>query len=511
MSQALATALDALAAAGRDAGLDAVAARDEGARLAAALAESAPGAAAAWAAAVGLPADGATSAFFDAASRGRRWRGAPTQLLDALVAARSPHAEAYARALVEVGAAACDLGEPTLRVLGNASVAAAAHLTAVGRGPDPAALGGSLPGGAGRSFPMPDLAALSTGSPDAGSPAGPPVGAPTGTPDTATATATAAQPAPAAAPEQPRRSLEELLAELDALVGLTTVKREVHRQAALLRMERLRADQGLRTPTISRHLVFTGNPGTGKTTVARLVSGIYAALGVLTKGHLVEVDRADLVAGYLGQTAIKTSEVVEKALDGLLFVDEAYSLAGDQYGEEAVDTLVKAMEDHRDTLVVVVAGYPAPMAELIATNPGLESRFRTTLEFEDYSDDELVQIFERQARSADFDPSPETLDRFRALLAATPRGEGFGNARYARNVLEAAIGRHAWRLRDVEAPTAEQLRALDPQDLADEPEVVDWPASSAPAEGETADGPSPEGTTDGPSSQVTAPSEGGAR
>lgn len=486
----LATALDALAETARAAGLDPAAAREEGAQLAAALAESAPRAAADWAAAVGLPADGATSAFFDAASRGRRWRAAPTRLLGELVATGSPRAEGYARALVEVGSAACALGEPTLRVLGNASVAAAAQLAAVGRGPDPAALPGALAGASVPSFPTPDLAAPGAPTPTS-------VGA-------ATATATATQAAPEAAPEPPRRSLEDLLAELDALVGLTAVKREVHRQAALLRMEKLRAEQGMRTPTISRHLVFTGNPGTGKTTVARLVSGIYAALGVLTKGHLVEVDRADLVAGYLGQTAMKTSEVVQKAIDGLLFVDEAYSLAGDQYGEEAVDTLVKAMEDHRDTLVVVVAGYPAPMAELIATNPGLESRFRTTLEFEDYSDDELVQIFERQARAADFDPSPETLDRFRALLGATERGEGFGNARYARNVLEAAIGRHAWRLRDVEAPTAEQLRALDPADLADEPEVVDWPGG----EPELA----PEPPADPPADrQDVAPSEGGAR
>lgn len=271
--------------------------------------------------------------------------------------------------------------------------------------------------------------------------------------------------AQAAAPEPEPKSLDELLAELDALTGLTRVKEEIHKQAAVLRIKGLRSEQGLASPTVTRHLVFVGNPGTGKTTVARLVAGIYRALGLLSKGQLVEVDRSELVAGYLGQTALKTADVVKSAEGGVLFVDEAYALSGDQYGTEAITTLVKEMEDKRDDLVVIVAGYPVPMAIFIAENPGLASRFRTTIGFEDYTDNELVDIFAGMVSIADYDGPHETIARFEEIVADQVRDSTLGNGRFVRNCLEAAIGAHAWRLRDVPTPSLKELRTLVPEDL----------------------------------------------
>jgi adenylate kinase family enzyme len=467
----LAAALRELATVAASAGIEPAVARAEGEALAATVAEAARGAFVDWCTHTGR----ASSAdeFMDAASRGRRYRSAPTPSMGRLQLERSTHAPAYAQALADVAFAAATLGEPTPRTVGNATSAAAAQLgepVVRERVPD---VGDEVTQGL--------LSQLGTiqrklaGTLD--------LGVPTTTGPVPQASepvqAAPAEPAPptepeAAEPEPEPKTVEELLAELDGLVGLADVKAEVHKQAAVLRVEGLRQQAGLKAPTITRHMIFNGNPGTGKTTVARLVAGIYRALGLLSKGQLVEVDRSELVAGYLGQTAMKTAEVVKSAEGGVLFIDEAYSLAGDQYGQEAVDTLVKEMEDKRDDLVVIVAGYPVPMQVFVAQNPGLESRFRTTIDFADYTDDELTDIFGVLARSAEYDVDAAVLDRLREILAGVQRGPTFGNARYVRNLLEAAIGRHAWRLREVEAPTVEQLRTLAPEDL--EAEALDPPA-----------------------------------
>ncbi len=285
--------------------------------------------------------------------------------------------------------------------------------------------------------------------------------------------APAGSPVIEAEPEPEPRPLEELLAELDELVGLAEVKAEVHAQAQLFRVAGLRREAGLRTGDITRHLVFVGNPGTGKTTVARLLAEIYRATGVLPQGHLVEVDRSELVAGYVGQTAIKTAQVIDSAVGGVLFVDEAYALADDDFGSEAIETMVKGMEDHRETLVVVVAGYPGPMENFVAANPGLRSRFRKTITFADYGVDELVDIFDRMAVKADYSPTDACREHLRELARAEEQSDSFGNARWVRSRLEAAMVNAAWRLRDVEEPTLDQLRRLEPDDLVDRPPVDD--------------------------------------
>ncbi|MGH9132805.1 MAG: AAA family ATPase [Ilumatobacteraceae bacterium] len=287
----------------------------------------------------------------------------------------------------------------------------------------------------------------------------------------AAATAGPSPEVPQPEPElPPERSLDELLAELDGLIGLDHVKDEIRRLTSLLRIQRIRAERDLPTVETSHHLVFTGNPGTGKTTVARLLSQIFRTLDLVTKGHLVETDRSQLVAGYVGQTATRTRAVLDSALGGTLLIDEAYALARggeNDFGLEAIDTLVKFMEDHRDDLAVVAAGYPDEMRRLIDSNPGLQSRFTRTIEFPDYTDDELVAIFDSMSSKKRYHLDGDARLALAALLAAEPRDRGFGNARFVRNVFEQAVSLQALRLSSVDEPTDDQLTRLSAADIRD--------------------------------------------
>ena len=260
--------------------------------------------------------------------------------------------------------------------------------------------------------------------------------------------------------------VDDLLEKLNALVGLTRVKHEIASLVNLIRVQKLREKRGLKTADISKHMVFYGNPGTGKTTVARLLGKIYQGLGVLRGGQLVEVDRGGLVCGYVGQTALKTQEVLDKALDGVLFIDEAYTLnvgkGENDFGQEAVDTILKAMEDKRDRLVVIVAGYEAPMEEFLSSNPGLKSRFNKYIQFDDYTSGELLEILESMSRAKDYHLAPEALlcarTYFERCLAV--QGDHFGNAREVRNFLERAITNHASRVVNISNPTEEELTTI---------------------------------------------------
>jgi SpoVK/Ycf46/Vps4 family AAA+-type ATPase len=265
------------------------------------------------------------------------------------------------------------------------------------------------------------------------------------------------------------------LADVARLIGLEEIKREIGALVAEARAEQMRRDAGVPLAFPARHMVFMGNPGTAKTTIARLIAAVYAQLGLLSSGHLVEVTRSDLVAEFIGQTGHRVRAAVERALGGVLFIDEAYALSaaggdGRDFGHEAVAELLKLMEEHRSDLVVIVAGYDAEMERFLKFNPGLESRFPKALRFPDYTDDELATIFESMAAEAGFALADGVLAALRRRLAAEARGASFGNARLVRNVLEEAISRQAQRItaaddaRPGEVDPAE-VRTLRPQDL----------------------------------------------
>jgi hypothetical protein len=260
-------------------------------------------------------------------------------------------------------------------------------------------------------------------------------------------------------------------AELGALVGLAPVKEQVRRLVAEAKADQLRARAGMPPRDRSRHMVFVGNPGTAKTTIARLLARIYAQLGTLSNGHLVEASRVDLVGQYIGQTSPKVRKAFDKASGGVLFIDEAYALIPQDshrdFGVEAVSTLLKLMEDRRDEVVVIVAGYPREMARFLSSNPGLASRFPKTLNFEDYDDDELSEIFARIASEHGFELGPGVDERVRALLPS-PRPAGFGNGRFVRNVFEEAVSIQAERLVALEDPSDAEIRTLVAADLPNE-------------------------------------------
>lgn len=283
-------------------------------------------------------------------------------------------------------------------------------------------------------------------------------------PDPATPAPSTAAAAPHdAGSDPPARPLDELLAELDALTGLAAVKQEIRLVTALVQVQKLREQRGLRVTETSRHLLFVGNPGTGKTTVARLVAQIYRTLGVVQRGHLVETDRTGLVAPYVGQTAPKVAAVFDRADEGVLLIDEAYALVRggeNDFGLEAVDAIVKLVEDRRDRVVVIMAGYVDEMRSLIEANPGLASRFPRTIEFPDYTNDELCTIFEQIAGAAGYRADPEAMAAVRSWVDARPRGRGFGNAREIRNLFEAAIAHHAVRVTKLAHPSDDDLVVL---------------------------------------------------
>jgi SpoVK/Ycf46/Vps4 family AAA+-type ATPase len=269
--------------------------------------------------------------------------------------------------------------------------------------------------------------------------------------------------------ELPPEPIEDLLKELDGYIGLTAIKEEVRNLINMVQVYKLRREHDLPTTDMSLHMVFTGNPGTGKTMIARLMARIYRSLGILSKGQLVEVDRSGLVAGYVGQTAIKTSKVIEKAMGGVLFIDEAYALNGrseNDFGQEAIDTVLKAMEDHRDDLVVIVAGYTDLMHKFIHSNPGLESRFNRFLEFADYTPDEMMGIFKMQCKKGFYTLADGVEELVRDyIVEENVDPNTFGNGRGVRNIFENILVQQNNRLAAMENITREDLMTITEDDV----------------------------------------------
>jgi len=290
--------------------------------------------------------------------------------------------------------------------------------------------------------------------------------------EVAAETAKAAEEAPKApkaqkAADVPRPTVEEALGELDELIGLTTVKEEVRKLTSLIQVARQREAAGLKVAKVSYHMVFTGNPGTGKTTVARIMAKIFSALGVLEKDHLVETDAGGLLGSHVGETAEKTNALVDSALGGVLFIDEAYMLGESGYGKEAIATLLKRMEDDRGRLVVIMAGYINEMREMLELNPGVKSRINRYIDFPDYTNEELCAIFRMQAKKNQYTLSPELEEQLDKAMAkwTRHRDKQFGNARFVRNLFEKAVEQQALRIAELKNVTAEQLATLEPQDL----------------------------------------------
>ena len=269
--------------------------------------------------------------------------------------------------------------------------------------------------------------------------------------------------------ELPIENIEDLKAELNQLIGLEGVKREVGNLINMVTVHKMRQEHGLKSVEMSLHMVFSGNPGTGKTTIARMMARIYRSLGVLSKGQLVEVDRSGLVAGYVGQTAGKTMKVIESALGGVLFIDEAYSLTSkseNDFGAEAIDTLLKAMEDHRDDLVVVVAGYDGLMDTFIHSNPGLESRFNRYLHFDDYTTDEMMAILDLQLKKGQYQMDEAARTAVCEYIGISNTGSNsFGNARGIRNIFEKLLVEQANRIAAMESISKDDLLVITEADV----------------------------------------------